>query len=61
MSFYGHELQKYTSYKAHSGEGVKQILFTDKGVLSVAPKSLHFSSRRGLTQWHLTYAFWDAG
>ena len=36
MSFYGAELQKYTSYKGHASEPVKQILFTDKGVLSVS-------------------------
>lgn len=53
MSFYGPELQKYTSFKAHHPEQVKQILFTDKGVLSVSPKSVHFSSRRGVALWHL--------
>ena len=55
MSFYGVELQKYTSYKGHASESVKQILFTDKGVLSVSAHSLHLSSRRGLTIWHLTH------
>ena len=54
-SFYGPELQKYTSYKGHSSQDgpVKQLLFCDKGVISVAPRSVHLSSRRGLTQWHL--------
>jgi len=55
MSFYGAELQKYTSFKGHASESVKQILFTDKGVLSVSSHSVHLSSRTGLTIWHLTH------
>ncbi|KAF9632784.1 hypothetical protein BFW01_g3647 [Lasiodiplodia theobromae] len=55
-SFFGPELQRYTSYRAHpSGEGaVKQLLFCDKGVLSISVRSVHLASRRGVTQWHLT-------
>ncbi|QDS72369.1 hypothetical protein FKW77_008301 [Venturia effusa] len=53
MSFYGPELQKYTSYKGHTSESVYQILFTDKGVLSIASHSVHFASRRGPAQWHI--------
>lgn len=53
MSFYGPELQKYTSYKGHASESVHQILFADKGVLSIASHSVHFASRRGPAQWHL--------
>lgn len=55
-SFFGPELQRYTSYRAHpSPEGpVKQLLFCDKGVLSISVRSVHLASRRGLTQWHLT-------
>ncbi|KIW04435.1 hypothetical protein, variant 1 [Verruconis gallopava] len=53
MSFYGHELQKYTSFKAHASEHVKQIIFTEKGVLSVSSRSVHYASRRGLGIWHL--------
>ncbi|KAF2421174.1 PAB-dependent poly(A)-specific ribonuclease subunit pan2 [Tothia fuscella] len=54
MSFYGRDFQRYTSYKGHTSEPVKQILFTDKGVLSISAKSIHLASRKGLTQWHLT-------
>jgi PAB-dependent poly(A)-specific ribonuclease subunit 2 len=54
MSFYGRDLQKYTSYKGHTSETVRQIMFNDKGVLSVSAHSIHLSNRRGLTQWHLT-------
>ncbi|KAL2003678.1 hypothetical protein VTN02DRAFT_2828 [Thermoascus thermophilus] len=56
-SFYGPELQRYTSVRAHPvTEGpVRQILFHDKGVISLSSKSVHMSSRRGLTQWHVTH------
>lgn len=59
-SFYGPTLERYTSYRGHTpAEGtvaaVKQLLFTDKGVLSVSKHSVHYATRRGLTQWHLTY------
>lgn len=58
-SFYGPELQKYTSIQAHpENEGpVKQLLFHERGIISVAPKSVHLSSRRGLTQWHIAYGY----
>ncbi|EQL29647.1 poly(A)-specific ribonuclease [Blastomyces gilchristii] len=56
-SFYGPELQRYTSVKAHpASEGpVRQLLFHEKGVLSVSSKSVHLTSRRGLTIWHLSH------
>jgi PAB-dependent poly(A)-specific ribonuclease subunit 2 len=55
-SFYGSQLTRYTSYRGHAAtEGaVKQFLFTDTGILSVSQQSVHYSHRRGLTQWHLT-------
>ncbi|KAK5014877.1 poly(A)-specific ribonuclease [Cryomyces antarcticus] len=54
-SFHGAELQKYTSYRGHAvNEGpVKQLLFCEKGVISLSGQSIHLSSRRGLTQWNL--------
>lgn len=56
-SLYGPSLERYTSYRGHatSDGPVKQFLFTDKGVLSISRQSVHYSHRRGLTQWHLTY------
>lgn len=55
-SFHGPELQRYVSVKAHVREGpVKQILFHERGVISLASKSVHLTSRRGLTQWHITH------
>ncbi|KAH3918911.1 PAN2-PAN3 deadenylation complex catalytic subunit PAN2 [Parastagonospora nodorum] len=55
-SLYGPSLERYTSYRGHatSDGPVKQFLFTDKGVLSISRQSVHYSHRRGLTQWHLT-------
>ncbi|KAI8935577.1 poly(A)-specific ribonuclease [Plenodomus lindquistii] len=55
-SFYGPHLERYTSYRGHAlADGpVKQFLFTEKGILSVSKQSVHYSHRRGLTQWHLT-------
>ncbi|KAL1979457.1 hypothetical protein VTN96DRAFT_5731 [Rasamsonia emersonii] len=56
-SFYGPELQRYTSVRAHPvSEGpVRQFLFHEKGVISISSKSVHMVSRRGLTQWHLSH------
>jgi len=56
-SFYGPHLERYTSYRGHAPPDgpVKQFLFTEKGILSISKQSVHYSHRRGLTQWHLTY------
>lgn len=62
-AFFGAELQKYTSYRGHTSRDhrappgstpVKQLLFCDKGVISISHESVHLASRRGITQWHLT-------
>ncbi|EKJ70854.1 hypothetical protein FPSE_09006 [Fusarium pseudograminearum CS3096] len=49
-SFYGAELQRYTSFKAHtSTEGpVRQILLNEKGVIALGARDLHMAIRRGL-------------
>ncbi|KAF2717991.1 hypothetical protein K431DRAFT_333256 [Polychaeton citri CBS 116435] len=59
-SFYGADLQRYTSYRGHaekqrgtSASAVKQILFCDRGLISVSQKSVHMSSRKGQTLWHI--------
>ena len=56
-SFYGPELQRYTSVRAHpvSDGMVRQILFHERGVISLSSKSVHMITRRGLTQWHLAH------
>ena len=61
-SFYGPELQRYTSYRGHESTTtwgapgnahVKALLLCDKGVISLSSRSIHCASRRGLTQWHI--------
>lgn len=56
-SFYGPELQRYTSVRAHpvSEAAVRQFLFHEKGVISLSSRSVHMVTRRGLTQWHVTH------
>jgi PAB-dependent poly(A)-specific ribonuclease subunit 2 len=56
-SFYGPHLERYTSYRGHAtADGpVKQFLFSEKGILSISKQSVHYSHRRGITQWHLAY------
>ena len=58
MSFYGSELQRYTSFRAHpSSDGpVRQLVFNEKGVIALGPRSVHMSTRRGLTLWNIRYA-----
>ncbi|KAL8786647.1 MAG: hypothetical protein Q9213_002676 [Squamulea squamosa] len=54
-SYYGADMQKYVSTQAHPiHEGrVAQLLFHERGVISITSKSVHMVSRRGLTQWHI--------
>ncbi|RDW85660.1 PAB-dependent poly(A)-specific ribonuclease subunit PAN2 [Coleophoma crateriformis] len=53
-SFYGTELQRYTSFKA--GEGpVRQLLFHDKGIVALTPRAVHMSMRRGPPLWHIAH------
>jgi len=56
-SFYGPHLERYTAFRGHAPPDgpVKQFLFTEKGIISISKQSVHYSHRRGLTQWHLTY------
>jgi PAB-dependent poly(A)-specific ribonuclease subunit 2 len=58
MSFYGTELQRYTSFKAHppSDGPVRQLLFHDKGVIALGPRSIHMAMRRGPALWNVRYA-----
>ena len=53
-SYYGTELQRYTALRAHAPhEGaISQILVHERGIFSVASRSLHHCNRRGLTKWH---------
>ncbi|PNH45764.1 hypothetical protein VD0004_g2197 [Verticillium dahliae] len=53
-SFYGTELQRYTSFKAFSTHGdVRQILVGEKGVIALGARDIHMALRRGPPLWHL--------
>ncbi|OAA70544.1 Exonuclease, RNase T/DNA polymerase III [Cordyceps fumosorosea ARSEF 2679] len=56
-SFFGSELQRYTSFKARlSSEGpVRQILVNDKGVIALGSNDVHMSHRRGSAIWHIKH------
>ncbi|QPG94530.1 poly(A)-specific ribonuclease [Epichloe festucae Fl1] len=56
-SFLGTEMQRYTSFKAHSAADgpVRQILVNEKGVLALGAKDVHMALRRGLPLWHIRH------
>jgi PAB-dependent poly(A)-specific ribonuclease subunit 2 len=54
MSCYGPELAKYTSHKGHPNDDVRQIIFHEKGVITLSAHHVHMSQRTGPTVWHLT-------
>lgn len=60
-SFYGNELRRYTSLKAHKTGAVHQLLVSDKGIVSLGSNYVHMSSRSGPPLWHLEYVFLGAG
>ncbi|ROW03387.1 hypothetical protein VSDG_01414 [Cytospora chrysosperma] len=56
-SFYGNNLQKYTSFRAHppSEGAVHQLLFNEKGIIALGARGVHMSIRRGPPIWpHIT-------
>ncbi|KAL2069699.1 hypothetical protein VTL71DRAFT_14378 [Oculimacula yallundae] len=53
-SFYGNELQRYTSFKCGDGP-VHQLLFHEKGIIALGSKSVHMAMRRGPPIWHITH------
>ncbi|KAH8884604.1 hypothetical protein GQ53DRAFT_697301 [Thozetella sp. PMI_491] len=56
-SFYGTEMQRYTSFRSHpSTDGpVRQFLFHDKGVIVLGPRSVHLALRRGPAVWDIRH------
>lgn len=55
-SYYGTELQKYTSFQVHNTEDIRQIVPLERGILSLTQGSLRCSLRRGLSVFTYTGA-----
>ncbi|KAL3831819.1 hypothetical protein ACJMK2_023521 [Sinanodonta woodiana] len=54
-SYYGHELQKYTSFQIHASDEIRQIMsLGDRGVLFLTRGNLRCSNRRGLSVFRYT-------
>ena len=57
-SYNGAELRRYTSFRAHNSvqqpeRVVRQLLFNERGVVSLAARGLHMSTRGGPAMWNL--------
>ncbi|KAI9027485.1 hypothetical protein CLU79DRAFT_580535 [Phycomyces nitens] len=53
-SYYGKGLQRYTSFKAHKDQQIRQIRVTDRGIISLSPKSIQMRDRRGMVKWNIS-------
>lgn len=56
-SFYGVELQRYTTFSAHPARDgpVHQLLFHEKGVIALGAHRIHMAMRRGLPIWNIKH------
>ncbi|OAV97453.1 hypothetical protein PTTG_26056 [Puccinia triticina 1-1 BBBD Race 1] len=54
-------ITRYTSFKSHTyRSSATELLLAERGVLSLADKTLKFTNRRGIPYWFLSTAFQDA-
>ena len=54
--FVGASLTSYTSFFAHT-EDVRDLLVHDRGVISLGPRNVRVTHRRGLQRWDIKYVF----
>ncbi|KAI8067921.1 ubiquitin carboxyl-terminal hydrolase-domain-containing protein [Gongronella butleri] len=50
-SYYGKGMQRYTSYKTHIDQQVRQIRVVERGVISLTHNSLQMRDRQGQVRW----------
>ncbi|XP_048246742.1 PAN2-PAN3 deadenylation complex catalytic subunit Pan2-like isoform X1 [Haliotis rufescens] len=48
-SYYGSDMQKYTSFHVHASNDIRQILTLENGILSLTKNSMRLSVRRGFS------------
>ncbi|CAJ0827215.1 6249_t:CDS:10 [Entrophospora sp. SA101] len=53
-SYFGGEMNRYTSFRAHLND-VRQLLVSDRGVISLSSDTVKMVSRRGLVKWSISY------
>lgn len=58
--FVGPGLTSYTSFFAHVDE-VRDILVHDRGVISLGPRNVRVTHRRGLQRWDIKYGSSEMG
>ncbi|KAI9273599.1 hypothetical protein BY458DRAFT_508312 [Sporodiniella umbellata] len=57
VSYYGKGLQRYTSFKMHKDQQVRQLRVTDRGIISLSPKGIQMRDRRGLVKWNIRFVY----
>ncbi|GAB5593792.1 poly(A)-specific ribonuclease [Umbelopsis nana] len=54
-SYYAPEgLQRYTSFKGHADQQIRQIALNERGIVSLSSNSLQMRNRRGIVKWNIS-------